>query len=683
MKEKELTGYPSIDRPWLSNYESELLNEKVPEKTLYEYLYDRNKNHKAGIALEYQGTKITYDELFDKIEQTAKALKQMGVKNGETITLCPVNTPEFVYSFYALNKIGAIINMVLPTANKNEIIKYMKEANSSKAIILDAKCVEMDNAIRSKESENFDIDWVISTSLSTSMSSIELLKSASNKTLREMSKNIKKIYKSNTSDLKEFVSWKDFLKESKKYSGVTNAPYEKQKTAVIVRSGGSTGMPKGIELTNDNYNAMVLEHDKAKCLKLLRGMSCLQTISMYAPFGSCNNMHLPLCKGITLKMQAIYSPNEFIKNFLKYNPNVTFSTPSYLLELKKHILDLELKTGKKMDLSNYVYAIIGGESPSKEKLQELNEFLIERGKSWGVNVGYGMSEACSAVCCTNLGNTDLNKAGIPFPDINLKVVDPETNKELKYNEKGVLFVSGPTVMKQYLNNFEETNKVLKKDSDGTIWYNTGDICEIDEKGNVKPSGRLSRIAKKYDGCNVPLTDVEEVIEMHPLVDGCIVIAIKDPEHETGEALKAFVTLKTGFEYKKNIIENDIINFVKNNINERYGIYSVKVKDSLPLTKMGKKNFRAIELEEKISNHPLVFDCNIFDSNEPEYDFIANVDVLGQDEHNDILEQINYYIDEIMKNQLKSNRYKIKVNLNNIVFKDEDKLLLNRSYVKSM
>lgn len=683
MEKKILTGYPSIDKPWLSNYQSDLLKEKVPEKTLYEYLYDRNKNHKAGIALEYQGTKITYDELFNKIEETAKALKEMGVKNGETVTLCPVNTPEFVYSFYALNKIGAIINMVLPTANKNEIIKYMKEANSTKAIILDAKCVEMADAIRNKNEEDFNIDWVISTSLSSSMSTLEMLKSVSNKTLRKMSKKIKEIYKSNTSNLKEFITWKDFIKNAKNYNGKTQAPYEKNKTAVIVRSGGSTGMPKGIELTNDNYNAMVLEHDKASCLELRRGMSCLQTISMYAPFGSCNNMHLPLCKGITLKMQAIYSPEEFIKNFLKYKPNVTFSTPSYLLELKKYVLNMEKTLGKKIDLSNYVYAIVGGESPSKEKLQELNEFLIERGKRWGVNVGYGMSEACSAVCCTNLGDTDPDKAGIPYADINLKVVDPETKEELKYNEKGVLYISGPTIMKQYLNNQEETDKVLKKDNDGTVWYYTGDICEIDEKGNVKPSGRLSRIAKKFDGCNVPLTDVEDVVESHPSVESCIIISIKDPEHETGEALKAFVTLKPGCEYQKYVIENDIINFVKNNINERYGIYSVKVKENLPLTQMGKKNFRAMELEEKISNHPLVLECNISDSEDLEFDFIANVDVVEQNDPNEILQQINCYIDEIMKNELKSNRYNVKVKLNNVVFKDEEQLVLNKKYVKSM
>lgn len=683
MLDNKLTGYPSIDRPWLSNYEGILLNEKVPEKTLYEYLYDRNKKHKAGIALEYQGTKITFDELFNKIEQTAKALKAMGVNNGETVTLCPVNTPEFVYSFYALNKIGAIINMVLPTASKSEIIKYMKETKSTKAIILDAKCTEMASAIRDKKEENFNIDWVVSTSLSSSMSMLEMLKSASNKTARKMSKKIKENYKSNTSDLKEFITWKDFVKNGKNYEGIIQAPYEKNKTAVIVRSGGSTGMPKGIELTNDNYNAMVLEHDKATSLELRRGMSCLHTISMYAPFGSCNNMHLPLSKGITLKMQAIYSPDEFIKHFLKYKPNVTFSTPSYLLELKKYILNLEKTSGKKMDLSDYIYAIVGGESPSKDKLEELNEFLVSRGKSWGVNVGYGMSEACSAVTCTNLGDTDPDKAGIPYADINLKVVDPENNEELKYNEKGVLYISGPTIMKQYLNNEEETNKVLKKDENGIVWYYTGDICEIDEKGNVKPSGRLSRIAKKFDGCNVPLTDVEEIVESHPSVENCIIISIKDPEHETGEALKAFVTLKPGYEYQHYVIENDIINFVKNNINERYGIYSVKIKDSLPLTQMGKKNFRAMELEEKISNHPLVLDCNITNSENPEFDFIANLDVVEQINPNDIVEQINSYIDEIMKEQLKSNRYRVDVKLNNVIFSDEEHEILNRGYVKSV
>lgn len=677
--ENKMTGYSFIDKPWLKNYQSNILNERVPRKTLYNYLYERNKDYKAGTALNYAGNEISYDEFFENVEKVAKAFKQMGVKNGETVTLCPVNIPEFVYAFYALNEVGATINMVLPTANKNEIIKYMKETNSTKVVILDAKCSEISKAIRESK-DDFKIDWVISTSLSDSMPLYEKIKSASNKMIRDMSKKMKEEYKNQTSGLNEFIRWKDFVKKGKKYSGSTEAPYEENKTAVIVRSGGSTGKPKGIELTNENFNAMVLEHDKAPKLELTRGMTCLQTISMYAPFGSCNNMHLPLCKGIQLQMQPIYNPQEFIKKFLKYKPNVTFSTPQFLFELKKYIVEQEKITGKKEDLSDYVYAIVGGESPSKEKLDELNDFLLDRGKRWGVNVGYGMSEACSAICCTNLGDANPDKSGIPYADINLKVVDPETNEPLKYNEAGVLYVSGPTVMKQYLNNEEETKKVLSKDDNGIVWYYTGDICSIDEEGNVKPYGRLSRIAKKFDGCNVPLTEVEDVIESHPAVENCIVIAIKDPEHETGEALKAFVTLKPEYKYQESLIENDIIIYTKNNINERYGIYSVKVKDTLPLTSMGKKNFKAIELEEKISNCPLILDCNISNSVDENYDFNAEIDVL--EDNNYIRNEINKYINNIMSNQPSNSRYRINVIINNIKYSDNGSVY-EKAYVKEM
>ena len=235
-------------------------------------------------------------------------------------------------------------------------------------------------------------------------------------------------------------------------------------------------------------------------------------------------------------------------------------------------------------------------------------------------------------------------------------------------------------MKQYLNNEEETKKVLSKDDNGIVWYYTGDICSIDEEGNVKPYGRLSRIAKKFDGCNVPLTEVEDVIESHPAVENCIVIAIKDPEHETGEALKAFVTLKPEYKYQESLIENDIIIYTKNNINERYGIYSVKVKDTLPLTSMGKKNFKAIELEEKISNCPLILDCNISNSADENYDFNAEIDVL--EDNNYIRNEINKYINNIMSNQPSNSRYRINVIINNIKYSDNGSVY-EKAYVKEM
>lgn len=647
---ENLTGYASIDKPWLVNYDKEDIDKKIPQMTLYDFLYSRNYKHKAKAALVYEGKKITFDEMFMKIEEAAKAFKSIGIKNNEVVTMCPVNTPEFVYSFYALNKIGAIVNMVLPTANKNEIIKYMKESDSHKAIILDAKCEEMAKAVRQKD--EIDIDLVISVSLTNSMSIGEILKNASNKNVRKLSKENKGNYIKNTKDLTEFIDWKTFIKKGKKYTGKTYEPYEKNKTAVIVRSGGTTGKPKPIELTNDNYNAMVIEHDKAKKLNLSSDMTCLQTINMYAPFGSCNNMHLPLCKGISLPMQIIYSPEQFIKYFLKYRPNITFTTPEFLIQLKNYIIELEKQTGKKYDLSYWIYAIVGGESPSVDNSKELNAFFKERGKKSGIEVGYGFSEGASAITCTALGDSDPNKAGIPYADNIIKVVDPETKKELPYNEPGLLYVSGPTIMKGYLNNPEETNKVLAKDEKGITWYCSGDICTIDENGNLKPISRQSRIAKKFDGCNVPITEVENVIESHPMIESCAIVAIKDPVHNSGEVLVAHVVLKPEYKNKNIDIKNDLIDFVNRNINERYGIYDVVVRDKIPLTNMGKKNFNALTIEQKINSNPNVEKCEIKDENNK-----TDIDLTIKLKNDNLLErqQISAYIQSMQDDIPKNNR----------------------------
>lgn len=652
-----LTGYASVDRPWLVNYDKEDINKKIPQMTIYDFLYLRNYKHKAKTAPIYEGKNITFDAMFMKIEEAAKAFKAKGIKSNEIVTMCPVNTPEFIYSFYALNKIGAIVQMVLPTANKNEIIKYMKEANSHKAIILDAKCEEMAKAVRQKD--KIDIDLVISVSLTDSMPLGEILKNARDKNIRKVSKENKENYKKNTKDLKEFIDWKTFIKEGKRYKGKTYEPYEKNKTAVIVRSGGTTGEPKPIELTNDNYNAMVIEHDKSKKLNLSPDMTCLQTINMYAAFGSCNNMHLPLCNGMSLPMQIIYSPEQFIKNFLRYRPNITFTTPEFLIALKNYIIELEKKTGKKQDLSFWVYAIVGGESPSHDNLKELNKFVKERGKKTGIEVGYGFSEGSSAITCTALGDSDPNKAGIPYADDIIKVVDPETKKELPYNEPGLLYVSGPTIMKGYLNNPEETNKVLTKDENGIVWYCSGDICTIDEHGNLKPIARQSRIAKKFDGCNVPITEVENVIESHPMIESCAIVAIKDPIHNSGEALVAHVVLKPEYNNKNVDIKEDLINYVNKNINERYGIYDVVIRDKIPLTGMGKKNFNALTIEQKINSNPNVERCRIKEEKNDKSD----IDLSIKLKNDNLLErqQVSAYIQSMQDDIPKNNRSIISFN----------------------
>lgn len=274
MREENRTGYPSIDKPWLKHYNLNSGTLEIPNSCICDYLYSRNHNHLDNIALIYKGRKITYKNLFKNIDKTAKSFVAHGVKAGDIITMCPVNTPEFVYSFYALNKIGAIISMVLPTASEKEIVKYLKDTHSSKLIILDAKCNAIANVVKEQKKYNLHIDWVLVCSLSISMSKKEIISSLFDKETLNISKKISHNYKNSTLELNEFICWKDFLKiANKKFS--INSHYESNKTAVIVRSGGTTGVPKGIELTNENYNSMVIEHDKVDYLKLERGMTCL------------------------------------------------------------------------------------------------------------------------------------------------------------------------------------------------------------------------------------------------------------------------------------------------------------------------------------------------------------------------------------------------------------------------
>lgn len=135
-----LTGYPSIDKPWLKYYNEEAKNATVPKCTIYNYLIKTNKNNLNRVAINYYGNKIEYNQLFKKIDDVAKAYKKIGVKAGDVVTLCLPNVPETIYSLYALNKIGAVVSIIDPRTNA-ERIKYFCNISDSKVMITIDLCI--------------------------------------------------------------------------------------------------------------------------------------------------------------------------------------------------------------------------------------------------------------------------------------------------------------------------------------------------------------------------------------------------------------------------------------------------------------------------------------------------------------------------------------------------------------
>ncbi len=151
MPNKHFTGYPSIDKPWLKYYTDDVINARLPECTIFEYIYESNKNHLEDIALNYFDRKITYSQLFENVEKAAKAFAALGVKEGDIVTVASISTPETIYSFYALNLLGAISNMVDPRTSTEGIKHYIEEVKSKLVISIDVALPKIKEAIAGTE----------------------------------------------------------------------------------------------------------------------------------------------------------------------------------------------------------------------------------------------------------------------------------------------------------------------------------------------------------------------------------------------------------------------------------------------------------------------------------------------------------------------------------------------------
>lgn len=556
--------------PWSKYYGKKDMDLKIPDTSLYKYFKDNMKKYPNLKALDYYGHKFTYQNLSDKIDECASSFLSYGIRYGDVVTICMPNTPEAIIAFLALNKIGAISNMVHPLSSENEIKNTLIETASVMLVLIDIDYIKIKDII-----QETDIYKVVIVRPSDSMPFImnvgyEILKG--HKTT--LPKN-NKIY----------IMWNDFMKSSSNYSKKDYIHDGKKNTpAVMLHSGGSTGTPKSIVLSNGNFIALS-EQSKIVFDELEYGDKCLSIMPIFHGFGLGVCVYTPLCVGAECILIPQFKANDFSKLLNRYKPEFVIGVPT-LFEAMMHS-----KNSDKLKLNYLKYIISGGDTLKLSLEKEINNFLSDHGATTRIMQGYGMSECLAAVALSIKSIPKTNTIGIPFPGCYIGIFSPD-DEEKPYGEEGEICVSGPNVMLGYYNNVKETNATLHIHKDGNIWVHSGDLGIMDKNGFITYTSRLKRLIIT-SGYNVYPNQIETLLENHPAVMLCSVVGIPHPYKV--EVPKAFIVLNKGYKATNELID-EFRELCKKNLAKFSRPVEYEFRKSLPKTLVGKVDFRKLQQE---------------------------------------------------------------------------------------
>lgn len=514
LKKRELKS-----RPWLKYYKDFVSPDlEYYDGSMVDYLHEAVLKYPDYIAYDYYGSTCTYRDLYLKIEQTAKSLRAQGVKEGDRVTICMPNTPEGIMMFYAINMIGAVSSMIHPLSAEKEIEQYINEADSRFLLTIDLVYDKIHNIL-----DNTKINKVVVASISNDLGLI--------KTFLVKFSLRGKVPKIELTD--DIMTWKEFQNYGYDYTEKYNMHKKSNDEAVILYSGGTTGNPKGILLSNLNFNALGFQCHMM-CDPSKEGDSILSILPIFHGFGLGVCIHTPLCCGMKCILVPDFSPKKFVDLILKYKPNFLASVPTLYEMLTK-----SLKIGKK-DLSFIKCVISGGDFMSGELKRRIDNFLLEHNSKAVVRVGYGLTECTGACCLTPTFSYKDDSIGVPFPNTYFKIVKNGTHDVIENGEDGEICISGPTVMMGYLNNIEETIQTLRTHKDKRVWLHTGDIGSMDKDGVIFFKQRIKRVIVS-NGYNLYPSYIESIINTHESVLTSVVIGMSHPYKV--QVAKAFIVLR--------------------------------------------------------------------------------------------------------------------------------------------
>ena len=563
----------SASAPWRKYYGATPASLEYPHKTMYEMIASAAKRKPDHVAYVFMGKKTTYSEFMKRIDAAAKGLYKMGIRKGDKVTICMANTPQALDCFYALNRIGAIPNMIHPLSAAQEIAFYLNFSRSKAILTLDQFYEKVASIQPQLENPTKILIAKVADELPIPLNVLYPMTKAA--------RAVKKLPKTGC------TLWYDMVRAGKnvKLPPISNRYDE---CGAILYSGGTTGTTKGIMLSNLNFNALGLQTIAASGFTMdeISDMKMLSVMPVFHGFGLGIGIHTALIAGGTCILIPQFNVKIYAETLVKQKPNLIPGVPT----LFEALLRAENLEGADLSFLKGIFS--GGDSLSPELKRKVDAFLKDHGCTEQIREGYGTTECVTASCLTPKDYARQGSIGVPFPDTFYKIVEPGTTNEVEANTEGEICISGPTVMLGYMDNPEETKQTLRRHYDGRIWLHTGDLGHMDQDGFVYFRQRIKRMIIT-SGYNVYPSQLENIIDGHEKVLLSCVIGVKDPYRV--QKVKAYVVPMPGVEPTEEL-KKEILDYCSGRIAKYAMPREIEFRKELPKTLVGKVAYRVLEEE---------------------------------------------------------------------------------------